>query len=145
MQEHMQQGDVSRLGLRWENRISCSKLKSVGISVGKRRRQRQRVHLLLGGSDHGVEYLKAPYPQFKTICENVGSIGHRSCKRIVKQHPCCTNLCAFRCLKWALFCQIQIFEGEITSFSETTLLQREPFLTMFHTALHCSLPCKLLC
>ena len=31
------------------------------------------------------------------------------------------------------FIMLQIFEREISSFSKTTVLQREPFLTMFYT------------
>ena len=52
-----------------------------------------------------------------------------------KKHPCHTKLCAF----WCLISRPQILNlrsqnsWKITYFSKTTLLQREPFLTMFYT------------
>ena len=55
----------------------------------------------------------------------------------IKKHPCHTKLCALRwlisraqiqnVLSWNQFCVKILF------FSKTTLLQREPFLTMFYT------------
>ena len=57
-----------------------------------------------------------------------------------KKHPWHKKLCAFRCLisgPQNLFVisqqQLQIFSWQITFFLKTMLLQREPFLTMFHT------------
>ena len=54
-----------------------------------------------------------------------------------KKHPCHTKLCAFR---WLIFetssSKSEVFKSnswKITSFSKTTFLQREPFLTMFYT------------
>ena len=63
------------------------------------------------------------------------SIGRRSCEIIMKEkHHCHTKLCAFRCL----ISRPQLLNprsrnqsrGQFTSFSKTTLLQREPFLKM---------------
>ena len=48
-----------------------------------------------------------------------------------RKHPRCFTLCAFRCIgfNWSIL----LFEWAITSFSEVTLLQTEPFPTMFWT------------
>ena len=47
-----------------------------------------------------------------------------------KKRPCHTKLCAF----WCLISKLQILNSwKITSFSKTTSLQRELFLTTFYT------------
>ena len=76
------------------------------------------------------------------------SIGHPNCKRLMKdKHPCCTKLFAFRCLRKG-FTGLKYFTIWVrcTSFSKTTLLQRELFITMCDTInSSCSLPSKILC
>ena len=42
-------------------------------------------------------------------------------------------LCVFRCIIKGFSWSLLLFEWEITSFSKTLLLQREPFLPMFYT------------
>ena len=74
----------------------------------------------------------------KQTCENLSSIGGQSCEIWMKtKHTCQTKLFAFRVLDF----ETSSSKSEVsksnswktTSFSETTPLQREPFLTMFHT------------
>ena len=78
------------------------------------------------------------------ICKHFGSIGHRSCKRIIwkQKHKLLAHFMCFqkhnkRLQAWSFLS----FEWEIISFSKTLLLQRESFLTM-PTALCRSLPSK---
>ena len=73
----------------------------------------------------GVPWYVHIYKTKLKICENLDSIVHRSCKRIMKEHPCGTKLCAFRCpMKSFWFRPGSIlFEWEITSNSKTTLFQ----------------------
>ena len=68
---------------------------------------------------------------------NLCSIGHQSCEITMNEkHPGHTKLCAIRCLilrpqtlTWGL--EIKFVEKLLLS-RKTTLLQREPFLTMFY-------------
>ena len=55
----------------------------------------------------------------------MGSIGHRSCEKIMKEKTPLSS--GFVCF------QVGIIEWEITSFSKSPLLQSEPFLTMCYT------------
>ena len=64
-----------------------------------------------------------------------GSIGRRICNRIMKEkHPCHVTLCAFRCtMKRFELKYFVIWRKDFTSFWKSTLLQREPFLTICYT------------
>ena len=67
---------------------------------------------------------------------NLSSIGRRSCEIIMEEKtPLSHEVVCFQMLDFetSRSNSIQIIRGEITSFSKTTLLQREPFLTMFYT------------
>ena len=74
------------------------------------------------------QYSHLVYPNINTqISENLGSIGHQISRKLLKKkHPCCTNLCAFRCLsKTSGLKSFSDIKYEITSFSKTVLLQSE--------------------
>ena len=70
---------------------------------------------------------------------------------VERKTPRHTKLCAFICLisrPQNLILTTEVSKSnlwKITSFSKTTLLQREPFLTMFLTTPHYSLPSEVLC
>ena len=72
------------------------------------------------------------------LCENLTSNCRRSCEIIMKEkHPCNTKLGAFGCLilrpqNLILRSRIKFVENHFL-FSRTTLLQREPLITMFFT------------
>ena len=76
---------------------------------------------------------------YLNICikfENLSSIGCWSCDRDNngRKNPCHTKLCAFRCLISKSNSEVTKSNSQkITSFSKTTLLQRELFLIMFYT------------
>ena len=72
-------------------------------------------------------------------CENLSSIGRRSCEITMKEekHTCHTKLCAFRCLISRphilnLRSRNQV-HGKLLLSRKLHCLQREPFLTMFYT------------
>ena len=83
--------------------------------------------------------------------ENLSSIGRRSSDIILEEKtPCLMKLCAFRCLisRPQNNSKSEVSKSnsqKITSFSKTTSLQREPFLTVFYTITspHNSLPSKV--
>ena len=74
----------------------------------------------------------------RNTCENLSSIGRRSCKIIMKEKtPLSRAVVCFQMLDFDT--SISNSEGSKSNtwktiyFSKTTLLQREPFLTMFYT------------
>ena len=56
-----------------------------------------------------------------------------------EKHCCNSTLCAFTCIIKHFRWSILLFEWEITSFSKTTFLQREPFLTLVYTIMQLSI------
>ena len=73
---------------------------------------------------------------------NFDSFGHRSCKKIVKQkkHPCCTNLCAFRCIIKGFRPEVFQYLSEKLPLSQKLCYSAISHNVLLSTALHCSLP-----
>ena len=98
-------------------------------------------HVLVNVNDH-YSHLVYPHICIKIrTCDIFDSIiGHRSCMRITKEKNTINALHNTMLLAWSLLME------KLTSFSRTTLLQREAFLTMSYTInIHCSSPSKFVC
>ena len=85
----------------------------------------QRLFFSVGVSQH--------YALDNKPVKKLNSIGRRSCEiiNIFVTRSCVLSNTQFRDLRSQN--QIQIFQWKVTSFSKTTLIQREPFLTTFYT------------